>query len=268
MNKSIKNFLRTISAGSRHSGKSKTKKSNGKRRSSKKLSPITKEKILEDIQEAIKKNGCKSITVGGLFRAFGYKRRGTKNTEEIIQFLNKNKLHSYPPLTKQLTWNSKIEIYSFPVKSNGVFTKNEKKLQKLLDEKGHLQKLGLYNVIPEHSPDRTRDRMDFFARDNGRNVVVEVKLKGGGKKAVEQVLRYAGMLKQEDPETEIRKILITGVQDQHTAKAIHGMTSSERNGFEWYLYSYNEETEEIDFEKVIYNNLFSVFTDKKQNDII
>ena len=76
------------------------------------------------------------------------------------------------------------------------------------------------------------------------------------------------MLKQQEPKTEIRKILITGIQDQHTAKAIHGMTNFERDGFEWYLYSYNKETEEIDFEKVNYSSLFSVFSSNKGNDII
>ncbi len=222
----------------------------------KKKVPVSEETILKDIRASIKKSGCKSLTVGGLFRAFGHKRRGPKNTSQIIEFLKNNNLHSFPALNAALAWNSRIEIHQFHIKSRGKLYESERKLQKNLGEKNFLEKLNLDLIIAEYSPDRTRDRMDFFAKDGEKNVVIEVKNRGGGKRAVEQVLRYSGMLKQQYPETEVRKILITGIQDQHTAKAIHGMTQQERNGFEWYLYIHEPQSGKIDFEKVDYNNLF------------
>lgn len=222
----------------------------------KRKASVSEDAILKDIKASIKKTGCKSLTVGGLYRAFGHKRRGPKNTAEIIAFLEDNKLHSFPKMSGKLSWNSRIEIHRFPVKSKGELYKKERDLQKDLFEKGFLKKLNLDHVEPEISPDHTRDRMDFFAKDRDKNVVVEVKNKDGGKRAVEQVLRYAGMLKQQHPETEVRKILITGIQDQHTAKAIHGMTELEKIGFEWYLYNHDPQTGDIDFEKVDYKNFF------------
>ena len=221
-----------------------------------KKAPFSEETILKDIHTSIKKSGCKSLTVGGLYRAFGHKRRGPKNTAEIVEFLKKNDLHSYPTLNSTLSWNSRIEIHQFQIKSRGKLYDSEKKLQKDLGEKKFLKKLNLDLIKAEHSPDRTRDRMDFFAKDGEKNVVIEVKNRDGGKRAVEQVLRYSGMLKQQHPETEVRKILITGIQDQHTAKAIHGMTDHEKTGFEWYLYNHDPQTGNIDLEKVDYNNLF------------
>ena len=51
-------------------------------------------------------------------------------------------------------------------------------------------------------------------------MVLELKNRGGGKSAVEQVLRYSGLLKAEDPNQKIRKILVTGIQNYETALAI------------------------------------------------
>lgn len=257
MKKTVKKLITALETLEKRFAKPADKKTRKKVKTlRKKRSPVSEDAILKDIKASIKKTGCKSITVGGLFRTFGHKRRGPKNTAEISEFLEKNNLHSYPSLQSNLTWNCRIEIHRFPVKSKGELYKKERNLQKDLYEKGFLKKLNLDHIEPEISPDHTRDRMDFFAKDGKRNVVIEVKNKGGGKRAVEQVLRYAGMLKQQHPETEVRKILITGIQDQHTAKAIHGMTEQEKNGFEWYLYIHHPETGNIEFEKVDHRQFF------------
>ncbi len=41
----------------------------------KKRIPVSEETILKDILASIKKSGCKSLTVGGLYRAFVYQFR-------------------------------------------------------------------------------------------------------------------------------------------------------------------------------------------------
>lgn len=221
---------------------------------------ISEDTILKDIKASIKKSGCKSLTVGGLFRAFGHKRRGGKNTGEINKFLSDNKLYCYPPLSRDLAWNKRIAIYNFPVERRGDLFKNERLLQQELFNRNTLLQLKIDSIVPEFSPNNTRDRLDFFAKDGERNVVIEVKNKGGGKRAVEQVLRYSGMLKQQYPEVAVRKILITGKQDQHTAKAIHGMTNEERNLFEWFLYEHDKTTGDINLKKVDYELVFTYFS--------
>ena len=229
------------------------------KRKIKTVSKIPEEKILLDLNAAIKTSGCKNLSVGGLFRSFGYRKRGPKNLCEINNFLSNNKLYCYPPLTMELTWNTKIGIYQFPVKQKGELFTNERELQKFIFDNEILSQINLTNIRAEFSPDNTKDRLDFLAKDGNKNVVVEVKNKGGTKRAVEQVLRYAGMLRQQHPEQEVRKILITGIQDQHTAKAIHGMTPGERNNFEWYLYNYNGQTTSLFLEKVNYEQTFTFF---------
>ena len=222
----------------------------------KKTSKVSEDAILKDIKASIEKIGCKSLTVGGLYRAFGHKRRGPINTEAILDFLSENKLYCYPPLDFSLSWKDRIEIHSFPKTRGGDLFDQEKKLQEFIATKGLLSELQVSEITPEYSPNHTRDRLDFFAKDGDKNVVIEIKNKGGGKRAVEQVLRYTGMLKQQHPGIPVRKILITGVQDQHTAKAIHGMTEQEKKGFEWYLYIYEQISGNITFEKINYNKFF------------
>ena len=91
-------------------------------------------------------------------------------------------------------------------------------------------------------------------------MVLELKNAGGGKSAVEQVLRYAGLLKTEFPNHTIRQILVTGVQNYETALAIRGKQKEQRELFEWYLYKYHKSINHFELIKVTnedihYNNL-------------
>lgn len=127
------------------------------------------------------------------------------------------------------------------------------KLYKLYGHLGYKRRgasINVHNIQQQYSSDRTKDKLDIFGETGDKNVVVELKNKGGGKSAVEQVLRYAGMLKQESPEKEVRKILITGIRSLATAKAIHGMRPEEKEQFEWYLYKYDKTEETITFERI------------------
>ena len=49
---------------------------------------------------------------------------------------------------------------------------------------------------------------------------------------------------------DIRKILVTGVQNRETAFAISAHSDEERRGFEWYLYKYDSKTGQLDFERI------------------
>jgi RecB family endonuclease NucS len=150
-----------------------------------------------------------------------------------------------------LSWDRLIRIYNFPVEALGDLFKSESQLEDFVMNSKAFNQLGILEVENQYKPFNTKDRLDFKGIDKEkRQVVLELKNKEGGKTAVEQVLRYAGMLKQENPKAAVRKILVTGVRGVETAKAIHGMTKVQKEDFEWYLYDYNKETEKISFSKV------------------
>ncbi len=221
-------------------------------------------KAIKSIQRSIKTTGYRSIEVRRLLQLFGYKKRGAANLDRINQIFSENLLYCYPVLSMDLNFNDRVKIYNFPVECRGDIFKSEKVLQKFISETNALKQLGVDAILPEYSPNNTSHRMDFYAQDDTHNVVIEVKNEGGQERGVEQVLRYASMIRREQPEKPVRKILITGQLDPNTAKAIHGMTNEERENFEWYLYNYDQKLKLISFEKVDYNHVFSFFKNTVQ----
>ncbi len=226
-----------------------------------KLKPHEKhQKAIEEIKASILLQDLRSTEVRHLLRLFGYKRRGSKNIELINYYFEQNDLYSYPPLTEFTSTTSRIKIYNFPVVAKGDLFEDELKLQNFIDKNNSLEQLGLINPQREHSPNSTTHRMDFFAKDlEGNSVVIEVKKECGQNRAVQQVLRYASIAKRAYPNTKVRKILITRKQDLNTAKAIHGMTETEQQDFEWYLYNYSKRNDTLSFDKVQFENLFKYF---------
>lgn len=207
--------------------------------------------ILQEIQASVKKSGYRSIKASILFGKFGYKRRGKSNTQQIKELLIDNNLYCFPDIDNStIGWNSTIKIYNFPVESIGELFPSERALEDFIDKKAALSKLGIQEVERQYSPKRTKDILDFKGTAKKENIVIELKHLDGGKSAVEQVLRYAGMLKQEDPKKDVRKILITGVRGIATAKAIFGMNADQKKNFEWYLYQYDSKKKGIAFKRV------------------
>ena len=218
------------------------------------------QKAIEEIKASILLQDLRSTEVRHLLRLFGYKRKGSKNIDLINHYFEQNDLYSYPPLTEYISTTSRIQIYNFPVVAKGDLFPDELELQKFIDRNNSLKQLGLINPQREHSPNSTTHRMDFFARDlEGNSVVIEVKKECGQNRAVQQVLRYASIAKRAYPNTKVRKVLITRKQDLNTAKAIHGMTETEQQDFEWYLYNYSKRNQTLSFEKVEFKNLFKYF---------
>ena len=207
--------------------------------------------VINEVKASIKKTGYRSIKISVLFGKFGYKRRGKSNIEFIQHLFLDNGLYFYPALDDENNkWDTSIQVYSFPVEYLGDLFKTEIKLEDFIDKTNALSKLGITNTIRQYSPMRTKDRLDFKGTSRKQNIVIELKHEDGGKRAVEQVLRYAGMLKQEEPNKSVRKILITGVRGLATAKALYGMTKEQKKDFEWYLYKYDKEKKTIEFERV------------------
>ena len=74
---------------------------------------------------------------------------------------------------------------------------------------------------------------------------------------MEQVLRYAGLLKREFPGAQIRQILVTGIQNYETALAIKGMQQEQRDNLEWYLYKYHKSDGHFEFVRVTDSEIFT-----------
>lgn len=192
--------------------------------------------VITSYRTSIKSSGYKSTKLCYLMRDFGYKRRGSSNLERIQRTLDSHKLHCFPKLSMEMDWRRNIRIYEFPVKKEGYLYKEEKILQKEMFKQQIFEQIGIPVVKREESPNGTNDRFDFYGKQGNTHAIIEVKNRDGGKSAVEQLLRYNGILKNCYPNEPIRNILVTGISDFWTAYAIHGMMQEQRNKIEWYLY--------------------------------
>lgn len=209
--------------------------------------------IFETIGKITSKNGYKVITVMNLVRLLGNKKRSPQIIKKITEDFEKNNLYIYPELTMNLKPDEILRIYTFPVKALGDFFDTENELECFIEENDLFENLGLSKPVRQYSPDQTRDRFDFKCVDtDGNEVALELKNLDGGKSAVEQVLRYMGMLKQQFKVKKVRGVLVTGIRGVDTAKALHGTNDEQKKSIDWYLYSFNKNTQHLTFEKVEY----------------
>ncbi len=209
------------------------------------------EKFFNDINDEIINNGYKSIKVSTLLNKFEIKRRTKENINLIIEKLNEYGLHSLPEFSKELKVDSSIRLYTYPVRQLGELFSSEKSLESYIEKKSLFKQLNIESVDRQYSPKGTKDRLDF--KGNGKDdeiIVLELKNGGGGKSAVEQVLRYSGLLKSEFPNKKVRQILVTGIQNYATSLAIKGMQKEQRELFEWYLYKYHKDIDFFEFVKI------------------
>lgn len=191
-----------------------------------------------------------------------YSKRSEKNIKEIVSYFQQENLFIFPEITLSIDFQSNVKISKFPVICKGEIFLSEKTLEDFVYNTQAYKKLRINEVEKQFNPQGTKDRLDFKGIDiNNFETVIELKNEGGGKSAVEQVLRYAGQLKQQFPDKEIRKVLITGVLNYETATAIYGMNKEEKESFEWYLYKYNGNS--IDFERVKTEDIEELFIHNK-----
>lgn len=207
--------------------------------------------FFENLAKDIKQNGYRTIKISTLLKNFEISKRSSKNTETIKDELKLRGYYTLPEYSTQLKLESTIKIYTYPVRQLGDLFTKEKELEDYVDKNELYKNLNINTVIRQHSPKGTKDKLDFKGEnDNNKIIVLELKNAGGGKSAVEQVLRYAGLLKMEFPNCKIRQILVTGIQNYETALAIRGMQKEQRLLFEWYLYKYHKDINHFEFQKV------------------
>ncbi len=218
----------------------------------KKRSPeIRLEQFFESLKISIEKNGYRTIKVSALLNNFSIKKRSVKNLQRIKDLLKIQGLYTLPVYSNELKWDSSLRLYNYPVIQLGDLFTKEKELENYVDKKKLYKKLNIKTVVRQHKPKGSKDKLDFKGDcDNEDIVVLELKNEGGGKSAVEQVLRYAALLTMEYPKRTIRQILVTGVQNYETALAIRGMLNEQRELFEWYLYKYIKGTNHFEFVKI------------------
>lgn len=207
--------------------------------------------FFESLQKEIFKNGTKSIKVKILVNNFGYAKRSMQNVLKINEELKHRGLYAQPEYSIDLKFESTLKISSFPVKQLGDLFDSEKELEEFVEKKKLYKKLGISSVLRQYSPTGSKDRLDFRGETDSKEIVVlELKNYGGGKSPVEQVLRYTGLLKNENSKSKIRTVLVTGVQNYETALAINGMNKTQRKSFEWYLYKFHKSNNKFDFVRV------------------
>jgi hypothetical protein len=210
------------------------------------------ENFLYGLSVDIFNNGYKSIKISTLLSIFGISKRSKKNVEEINNVFKEKGFYTTPEYSIELNIESSIRIYNYPVKQLGEFFSSEEALEEYVYKNEKYKLLSIKKVSRQHSPKGTKDRLDFKGEtENNEIVVLELKNKGGEKSAVEQVLRYAGLLKNEYPNHKIRQILVTGIQNYETALAIKGMQKEQKEMFEWYIYKYIKESDLFEFHRVI-----------------
>ena len=181
----------------------------------------------------IEKSGYRTIKVSSLLDNFSIGKRSSKNAEYIKEQLKLKGLYTLPEYSNGLKLDSTLRIYNYPVRQLGNLFKSERELEDYVDKNELYKQLKIKTVIRQHSPKGTKDKLDFKGDcENEDIVVLELKNRGGGKSAVEQVLRYAGLLSMEFPNRPIRKILVTGIHNYEIALEIKGMKKEQRERFE------------------------------------
>lgn len=230
----------------------KIKKKSRKRKSPTKSKDELLDSFVKKAWKEVNNNGSKSIRVSALMKSIGVAKRSLKTVELVNSELSNNGLFIQPELSMETSWKELLRITDYPEKPLGDLFEDEGSLEEYIDKHGLYRKLGIDDVDRQHSPMRTKDRLDFLGFSEDALVILELKNWGGGKSAVEQVLRYSGYKKDEANGNPInlRKILVTGIANRETAMAIRGMRPSERKNFEWYLYKYNKQSGELDFVRV------------------
>lgn len=210
---------------------------------------LTKE-FFNALHKEVEKNGYRSIKISTIMKKTGIGKRTNTTVEKLLENFKKEGLFTQPKFSKDLPLKEVIKIYSFPVLQLGELFEKEKQLEDYIDQKELYRELNIDTVERQFTPNHSRDRLDFKGENKNEIVVLELKNRGGGKSAVEQVLRYAELLKMQYPDTKIRKILVTGIQNYETALVVKGMKKEEYDNFEWYLYKYISARDFFEFVRV------------------
>ncbi len=208
------------------------------------------EAFFEKLGDDIEKHGCKSMRVSSFLDQFSVRKRTARNLEIVKGNLKSKGFYTLPQYSNELKTGSTLRIYNYPIIQLGELFDREKDLEDYVEQHELYKGLKIDTVERQHSPKGTKDKLDFRGTFEDTYAVIELKHRGGGKSAVEQVLRYAGLLMREFPDRKIRTILVTGIQNRETELAIRGMRPEQRHLFEWYLYKYHKDTNHFEFVRV------------------
>lgn len=125
-----------------------------------------------------------------MLQRFGYDRKTANRIVEINTALKERGLYALPHITADMDKGATVQLYNYPVQQLGSLFKKEIDLKEFVFQSKAYLKLGIKEAARQYSPNGTKDKMDFKGKDEGhQNIVLEIKNKGGGKSAVEQVFR-------------------------------------------------------------------------------
>lgn len=193
-----------------------------------------REQVLASWHDSIAELGSKNISMRSLLRVFGLQRRGPKALEEIKLWLRANGIYTHGlDLQHERDIEDTVTLAAHEILQVGILVKAEKELYPRFESE-IMPHLGLVRAQQHYSPKGTRDVFDYLCWDaKGLPVVVEIKRRDGEKRSVEQVMRYIGQLRAEG-QARPRGVLITGVADPHTRRALCGRENDAH--IDWYVY--------------------------------
>jgi hypothetical protein len=199
--------------------------------------------------DEIAKNGSKRIKLRGLLKHFGAKRRGPVVIATVKKWFRATNPRVYVNgLLYAESLDDVLHLAHDEFTRIGRLVEQESNLADRF-EKDILRGLrGLSQPVCKYRPKGTRDELDFLCTDeDGRAVVVELKKEDGKKSAVEQVLRYINLIRDEGMPRP-RGILITGVGDMHTRRALREIQPGV--DIEWYVYGLAPNTGRIRLRRI------------------
>jgi len=237
--------------------KAKKAAANNSRKRKKKVVPKEERmlRFLNSIRKSVEDNGSRTIRVSTLMKNVGIGRRTVQNVTWVNESIKEFGFYLDPGITLKQKWTEIVRINKFDEKQLGVLFSKEKLLEDHIEKHELYKELGIESVTRQHSPKGTKDRLDFLGETKEELIILELKNKGGGKSAVEQVLRYSGLLKKQHPQAKIRKVLVTGIQNRETTLAVSELSIEGRKDFEWYLYDYNPKENSLKFVRITEKNL-------------
>ena len=209
------------------------------------------ETVLKTWRDDIKRNGVKRMRVRALLKLFGAERRGAAICQRIEAWGQQHGLH-LNGFAHAESVDDVVSISDEEIVRVGNLVEHESDLMKRFEAEIAPQLDLLPPMEKGFEPQGCRDKLDFLCQDAKRHlVVVELKLAGGEKRGVEQVLRYMRFIRKDSrhPGRQIRGILVTGEGDLATRRALEELAAGDR--IDWWIYGVHEGQIQLKREPVV-----------------
>ncbi|WP_313578158.1 endonuclease NucS domain-containing protein [Chishuiella sp.] len=202
-----------------------------------------------DIDLTLDKKGAKRIGYKRLLKIFGYSNNVKEAREKIKIFFDTNNLYFSPIPTENLSKEEKICITNHIINKTKDDFESERELENFIIKHKLLKKIGIKEFDNQKLLRGTEDKVDYIGKDKENNtIIVELKKSKNSIGIIEQLLRYKGILLENNIEknsSKIKMYLITGEENLKIKYAFKGLLGSQRKHFKWFVYKYDKSIKDI-----------------------